>query len=34
MSDEAIAAVGGRKRLLAEIMVEVAEGKSEFVFIG
>ena len=34
VSDEAMAAIGGVRRYLAEILTEAAEGRSEFIHIG
>ncbi len=34
VSKDDIEAVGGYVRLLPDILVEVAEGKSEFVYLG
>jgi len=34
VSDENIATIGGMQRTLAEILTEVAEGRSELIYFG
>lgn len=34
MSDEEMAAIGGERRALGDILREVAEGEAEFIFVG
>ena len=34
VSDEAMAAIGGVRRYLADILTEAAEGRSEFIHVG
>ncbi len=34
MSDEQMAAIGGKPRALGDILREVAQGEAEFTFVG